>query len=346
MSRHILCLLLLFPALFGCGVKELGQNLKYDIQGEHFLGNEDFRGGADAFARALAENPNNARVRYYYGRFLLADQEERLAIEQLSQAVALAPDNGDHHFWLGMALGEAGDPDAERDAYRQALRHDPQHLQALIHLGHNLLQRGDYPGSLANYQQALQIIPAHPQALYNRGVILHHLQRTPEERLAWLFYLDMYPSGAFARLAADRLNALQDYSYRNHRLGIRTLTLTDIGFLPFSDQIAAYAKPSLDLVGTTTVNMKQGNLNILVYQLNNLELARKRAIAIRNYLYQRFPELQTSQRIRTSWFDTAEILNLHEQKLTIEQSVRFFWADHRPTPPGKTRIKAEKFKKK
>ncbi len=54
--------------------------------------------GLTPFARAVAEHPNNARVRYYYGRFLLADQEERLAIEQFSQAVALAPDNGDYHF--------------------------------------------------------------------------------------------------------------------------------------------------------------------------------------------------------------------------------------------------------
>jgi hypothetical protein len=70
-----------------------------------------------------------------------------------------------------------------------------------------------------------------------------------------LDYINAYPAGSFSRLATDRLNSLGDYTYRNHRLGFRTVTLAEIVFIPSSDKLSETAYPSLDLVGETVANM-------------------------------------------------------------------------------------------
>ena len=343
-SNFVLMLLVLL--LTGCEVKDLGSSLRYKLQGEYYLQQESYSQGAETFAEALRESPSNDDALYYYGRFLLAGKEPGKAIPYLQKAVALESGNADYLFWLGVAYGEKGDREQERRKYLQTLEKDPDHVQALIYLGHNYLRTGELEKSLKNYQKALTLNPYDPQALYNRGLILRRMKREPEERLAWKMYLDFYPAGAFARRAADRLNILHDYSYRNYELGFRTVTLTEIRFLPFTSQLSAEAVKSLDLVGATLVNMGYGTLQVLVFQLNNIELARERAQSIRRYLYKKYPDLRKESRVRLSWFATAERRIIDGKKLEIDESVQFFLTDIGPARKKITASQAKKVKKK
>ena len=309
----------------GCvAVQDIGNTLKYNIQGEYYLKENEYQKGRQTFSQAVQVDKNNPEAHYYYGRFLLANKSTKKALRSFKEAVKLHPQKSEYHFWLGVAYGEQGQVKQERKSYEKAIQLDPQNIQALTYLGNNLLRAKKYKQALAFYEKTLELWEYSPQALYNRAVILRKLQRIPEEKLALLDYLYSYPSGSFARRAADRLNVLGDNSYRNYVLGARTVTLTEIYFVPFSAELADGAFASLDLVGATVSNMPTGKLNVIVHQLNNKELAKKRTQSIRNYLYSRFPELQKKKRIQISWFDVPETRKVLNKRLRLNQSVQFF----------------------
>ncbi|NOR26840.1 MAG: tetratricopeptide repeat protein, partial [Desulforhopalus sp.] len=204
---------------------------------------------------------------------------------------------------------------------------DPNNIQALTYIGNNHLRAKKYQEALKYYRMALDLSYENPQALYNSAVALRNLGRTKEEKLALLDYINTYPSGSFSRLATDRLNRLGDFTYRNHRLGFRTVTLAEIVFVPSSGILSEVSYPSLDLLGETIANIQKGTLNIVVYYLNNRNLAKKRAVSIRDYLTKRFPDLETNKRIRMSWFGTAEKRVVLKKTLRIKESVQFFLTD-------------------
>jgi tetratricopeptide (TPR) repeat protein len=309
--------------LGGCG---MGQVIKNNIQGPHYLQTREYRTGEQVFREAVAIDPDSGQANYYLGRFLLAGKKPGEALKYLDKAVALDPHDTDYLFWQGVALGELGKRKEERAAYEKVLKLNPRHLQALIYLGHNLLKAKQYQAALETYQKALDIWPYSPSSLYNRALIAKILGRTAEEKAGWLAYLSAYPSGALAAKATDHLNLLGDFSYRNHYLGPRRITLTRIRFLPFTAEIAPSAKPSLDLVGATAANMGKGKLQVVVFLENDKKMARARAVAIKKYLLAKFPGLG-ERGIGISWFDRPQTLVVAGKKLHNPESVSFFLTD-------------------
>jgi len=328
MIRTAVLIFCIALSLGGCAkVGEFGNSLKNTLQGEYYLQNHNYKQGLETFGQIVKSDRKSPEANFYYGRFLLAENQVHQALSYLKQATALAPDKSDYQFWQGVAYGESGQEGMERKSYQKALRLDPNNIQALTYLGNNRLRARKYQDALKYYNRALELSDANPQALFDRAVTLRHLGRVAEEKQALLDYLDAYPSGGFARLAADRLNTLGDQSYRNHQLGLRTLTLTKISFAPFSDHLSDESTPSLDLVGATVANMPRGRLNIIVYQLNNSSLARRRALSIGEYLTRHYPELQTDNRLQISWFGTAEKRVVLKKTMFLKESVQFFLTD-------------------
>jgi len=321
--------------LNGCGV---GQAIKNSVQAGHYLQTGQFRQGEKTFREAVRLDPDDPQANYYLGRFLLAQKQPRSALKYLERAARIDPGDQDYQFWLGFAYGAIGQLEREHQQYLRVLKMNPRHLQALIFLGHNRLKRKKFDKALATYQQVLSIWPTSPSALYNRALIARILDRRAEERTGWLTYLDAHPSGALAIRAADHLNALGDFSYRNHRLGGRTITLSKIWFQPFSATLSPRALPSLDLVGATFSNLGQGRLQILVFLENDRELAKKRAITIKKYLLKRFPRL-SDRSIGISWFDQPEVFRVEGKTVRNPESVRFFLSDLTPVNlrPRKTK---------
>jgi len=307
----------------GVQAVKVGKSIQYRVLGDHYLQTDNFERGEEAFRQAVQDNPNSPESNYYLGRFLLAGGKAEEAVGYLEKAVALDPGKADYFFWLGLAYGENGWREEELRLYSRALEIDPKHLQALIYRGHALLKNKQYEESLDSYRQALELWPESPAALYNRALILKTLGRAPEERLAWKEYLDLYPAGSLARRAADHLNMLSDFSYRNHTLGARTITLTEVRFEPFSAKLDGATMPSLKLAGATAVNMGKGTLQVVVHLKNNEKLARERAICIKKYLEEHFPDLRGG-RIGISWFGVPEEFTVGGKKLRADESVRFF----------------------
>lgn len=304
-------------------VTDMGNAVKHSIKGEHYLTTKDYSKGVVSFQEEVAESPDSSLANYYYGRFLLGDKQFDEALKYLQRASTLDPENPDYYFWLGVAQNSVGKRNLERENYLKALSFDADHLRSLIYLGHNYLESKEYDKALKNYTRALQIWPASPSSLYNRALILSKLDRKPEALEGWLEYLSYYPSGAMARTAVVHLNTLEDYSFRNYRLRSRTVTIEKINFQPFSSQIDKGSYRSLSLIGAIFNNMKKGTLQVIVYQLNNKELARRKARNIKNYLLTHYPDLQPRD-IGISWFDSSEVIRISKKKKKINESVSFF----------------------
>ncbi|WP_136806036.1 tetratricopeptide repeat protein [Desulfosediminicola flagellatus] len=313
----------LMPMLNGCVVKDIGNKVGHTIKGDYYLQNKDHREGRATFMQEVEENPTSPSARYYYGRFLLQGDENKAALTQFKKARELEPDNVDYQFWTGVAYGALNQKKSEEKSYRAALTINKKHLQSRIYLGHNLLEQKKYTDSLGQYEYALKIWPQSPSSLYNRALILKKLGRTPEEKSAWLNYLGLYPSGALARRATDHLNYMGDFSFRNHHIGARTVTIEKIWFEPITNRIADGSKESLKMIGAVIKNRKAGRLQIIAFQKNNAELARKKATTIKTFLLKEFPELN-SQDIGISWFDKPQTIIVKKKKRHIDESVSFF----------------------
>lgn len=344
MNRYVLYFFVVTCLLSGCAMGISEKSLQDRIEKQEHLTSDDLKRGAVTLRKAVEKDPTNGRANFSYGRVLLATDQSRQALPYLQKAVNLDPENAIYLFWLGVAYGENNKPSLERASYERALQQDGNFVQALVYLGNNYLNVRAYKPALNCYLRALAISPTNAQALYNRAIIYRHLQQTPNEKLAWRLYLESHPSGELAHRAADHLNLLGDFSYRNHRLGRRTVTMPAITFKPFSAELTPSAQAALDQVGSTVSHLKKGKLDILVYQKNNRELASRRAVSIKRYLEKRFQVLKTEERIRLSWFDVAEKRKLAGRVTRIDESVVFFLADL-PTTKKITAKKGGKKKK-
>lgn len=320
-----LLVLLLLPLVLssGCVVKDVGNTIKHNITGEHFLLTEEYSRGVKNFQKQVAENPESVLANYYYGRFLLGEKQYKKALTHLQKATSLEPDNTDYNFWLGVAYGSVGKKSQEKRSYLKALSLKKDHLQSLIYLGHNQLTSKEYAKSLENYIKALKLWPASPSALYNRALILTTMGRKPEALDGWLEYLSYYPSGAMARTAVTHLNNLDNFSFRNYRLLARTVTVEKIYFEPFSAEISKSSYPSLELIGAIYNNMKKGRLQLVVYQLKNKELAKQKALNIKKFLLKNYPEIE-KMAIGVSWFASPEIIKRPKGKKKVNDSITFF----------------------
>ncbi len=316
--RKTLLVGLTLSFLSGCAGMDIGSN----IEGYGYLMTENYAGGAERFQEIVKEKPSSAEANFYLGRFFMAQEKVESALPYLQKAARLGPDNADYQFWLGVAYGERKMAKKEAAQYEKVLLLNPSYVAAHLYLGHNLLKKGQVENALASYKQVLELAPRNQSALYNRALIMHILERSPEEKLAWRIFLRKYPAGPMALRATDHLNRLEDFSYRNHKLGLRRVTLTKIWFKAFDGKLSKSSYKSLNLIGEIVSNMPEYTLQVLVYQKNNKLLAQARAESIREYLLENFPQLEG--RVNISWFDVDDTVTAKGKKVAIGESVRFF----------------------
>ena len=322
MYRSLLALIFLASMITGCSVADFSASMKADS----FMKSGDYHQAEMEFRNVVREHPESALPRYYLARFLLAQNKAAEALPHFQRAVALEPDNADYYFWLGLTYGELGDGRQERANYEKSLRLDRRHPQAHLYLGHIQLRNGELRQALKSYDAALKEVPTNGAALYNRALILDIEKNHKEAKKAWLEYLKWFPAGKHARQATEHLNTLGDFSYENHSLGKRTVTLTEIKFQRSGQKVSMSAYPSLRLVGTIAANLKKGDLQIVVYVDKNNTLARKRAIEIKETLQEQVPALKPN-RIRISWFDVPEKVTIDQKVFVRPESVRIFLTD-------------------
>jgi tetratricopeptide (TPR) repeat protein len=303
----------------GCSITGLESSFKADT----YFSTREYQRGISIFTEKVRTDPDNALDNFYLGRFYLAENMPHQALPYLHKAVVIKPGDTDYQFWLGVASGAAGDEREERRRYERVLQLNSSHAKARLYLAHLHLKEARYAEALELYDKTLKQYPYNAAALYNRALSLKFSGQKEEERQARLEYLKWYPSGFLASKAADHLNMLGDFSYRNHQFGYRTVTLKAIKFAPGDDTMKFDSRASMRLVGAVLSNFAEGDLQITVFYDGNRELARKRALNLKNFLLQEYPRLDGG-RIRLSWFAAPETLYGKGKKYLNKESVRIY----------------------
>lgn len=293
------------------------------VKGEFYLTSKNYADGIQAFEKAIEEKPGNPDNHYYLGRFLLAQNKYEKAVKQLHRAVALNPSSADYYFWLGVCYAGLNDRTREKKNYQKTIELKPRHYQAHTYLGHNLFRSGKYRLALNSYENALAVRSRNSSALYNKALISKKLRRTSEAKSAFIQYIDMFYYSPKALAAAVHLNQMGNFKYRVHLMGYRRIMAGKIIFEGKKEELTTPSLKSLKKIGTIIKKNKELTLYILVYQKNNRELARKKALKIKTYLQNYFLTID-HHRVKASWFDTPEIVNLSGQHWQLDESVNFF----------------------
>jgi len=302
----------------GCGVKQ-------SIVGEFYLSNKNYKDGIQFFQKELSKNPYDPKPHYYLGRYYLGGNQHQNGLKYLQKAVEIDPHKADYHFWLGVAYSETKQNEMEWKSYEKALELNPDHLESRIYLAHTQMERRQYTGAIKNYSWVLREWPDEPASLYNRALALNYLKRSKDEEAAWKEYLDFYPSDAMTRSAVEHLNSLGNFSYRNHIIGRRIITLRKIKFEPFSAKLTSEAKETLGFLGENLTAAKDISIHIVAYQKNNKGLAEQKAKTIKKYLMEQYPKIESS-RIKVSWFDVSETIRIKDKNFQLGESVNFIAA--------------------
>jgi tetratricopeptide (TPR) repeat protein len=318
-QRKLILLALAALLLWGCA----GIRGAYDdnVRGPWYMRQGKYAEGLAAFGQELKEHPDSMEAAYWTGRYRLALNQPEEAAPLLERAVRLAPDDAEAHYWLGVCYWALGRWDDERAEYEKALALEPDNLGANLYLGHNYLDRGQWEKALAQYDRVLQLDGNQPEALFDRAVALDNLQRTAEARTAWKAFLDRHPEGGMALTAADELNALGDFSYRNVLVGQRRVTLQQIGF-DVRNGVDSRSLPSLALLGAMLANNTDLVLHVVVYVQGEPATAKARSLAVQRAILAGTNGLDAG-RLPLSWFGSAEKVTAGGRTWSISESVNF-----------------------
>jgi tetratricopeptide (TPR) repeat protein len=280
--------------------------------------------GIDVFEARVQRDPHNAGMRLGLARMYLADDQPAKALPHLEAAARIEP-GFDAYFWLGVAQGATGQAGQERRSYQHALKYNPRDPRALTYLGHNRLEAGDLSEALRCYDLALSIKSDNSQALFNRAMIMGKQGRPKEARQAWRRYLEMFPSGTLAVEAVSQLNALGDFTYRNHPIGHRLVPLPQPKFETGTAVLTADYCTALQPLAETFNQFPDMQLHLVVYQKGQRKLAAARALALRECILGATASA-APDRLLVSWFDSAEVVPVGKKLQSLDFSVRLFTA--------------------
>jgi tetratricopeptide (TPR) repeat protein len=324
---RLLALVLLAASIHGCATMDTAvrkiQREYHQIQGQYYLSRGDFAAGRDAFAPRVAQFPDDAELNYFMARFELGADKPEAALPFIQKAAKLSPANADYRFWEGVAYWALMKPDKERAAYEKALAIDPDHLSANLYLAHNMLDRGKNAEALRLYDKTLSLNPEEPQAMFNRAVTLERMKRDREMKLSLHRYLERHPDAPLARQGVRMLNKAGDFTWRNHVIGLRTISLRSVEFLPGSATLTESAEASLKSIGEILSKKTDLSVHVVAYVKGDKTLARQRALAVRNYVSREYPQV-APERLAPSWFDKPESIKTDGRTHSLAQSINIF----------------------
>jgi tetratricopeptide (TPR) repeat protein len=147
-------------------VVALRRGLEADLEvGQAALQRGDFPTAADAFRRAVAAAPDDARAHANLAAALGQIGDRDGALRELREALRLKPDDAQSHFNLGVVLGSSGDDDGAIREYEEAVRGNDAYSAARFNLANALRRRGRCRDALPHYRWVVEHEPRqlHPR---------------------------------------------------------------------------------------------------------------------------------------------------------------------------------------
>jgi tetratricopeptide (TPR) repeat protein len=274
--------------------------------------------GIQKMAQAFPAVQTNAEATFLLGRSLLTAGLEEEAAGYLSLAVDKAPLRTEYRIWLAKAYAAAGQTDEELRQYKLAAAIDRESALTRRRLADGFMRAGMYEEAAAEYGRILAIRPGDKSALFKRAAAMRKIGQNEKagEHLKRLL-----ANGTDTRTrveAAAMLNGIGDYDYRPTVIGKRRIAVKTPDFR--GGELTEDSRAELGRLAAMLANSPDTVLQVVAYVSNDKNRARRRALAVKNEIMRRAPEIDP-QRIRTSWFGSAEELKSGEK---LEESLRIF----------------------
>jgi tetratricopeptide (TPR) repeat protein len=183
----------------------------WSIRGNGYMAVDDIAHAAEAYRRALQEQPDNVDTMFYFAVALSQGDRQREALATFDRVLEFRPDDPEALTGRANALADVGQRKDALESYRQALEADPGHVDALYNRanvladdgqldaairaydetlavrsdlpdvhndkGNTLSLMGQHEEALASYDRAISLRPSYARAFYNRGVTLARLSQ-------------------------------------------------------------------------------------------------------------------------------------------------------------------------
>lgn len=142
-------------------------------------------------------------------------------------------------------------------------------------------------------------------------------------------YLRAYPDASLARQGVRMLNKAGDFTWRNHPIGSQTVALRAVEFEPGSARLTRESEDSLDRVGAMLADDPDLGLHVVAYVKGDAELARVRALAVRDYVSGRSWKV-SPDRLTPRWIGKPETIKSEGRTKMLAESVNIFTRIERP----------------
>ncbi len=132
---------------------------RHFLQGLLAVRDNRFQAGADAFARGIAENPDNIAARISLARALFLAGDPEAAREQLAKVLEREPQNPLAIFLQAVLHDADGNTQRAREGYESVLALQPGHPGASHHLGMLAFRQGEWVEAAGLLAQVGEAIP-------------------------------------------------------------------------------------------------------------------------------------------------------------------------------------------
>ncbi len=151
--------------------------------------NKDWQSNFSLYEADVANSPNSAHMRYYYGLSLMKDksleaknEQERIkfldmSINEFKAAAKIYPQYADAYDQLGLAHFRKGLKKEALEFYDQAIKLNPNKPIAFNNMGIIYFETGNYEKALEVYHKAVELNPRYADAYYNLGSVYGTLQQ-------------------------------------------------------------------------------------------------------------------------------------------------------------------------
>jgi tetratricopeptide (TPR) repeat protein len=135
-----------------CGATALG----YGLAAEVLFQQRDYEDAMGAIMASVKLYPGNARMHQLLGLLLLMKRDNTDASLELQKAEQFDPNDADIRYYYGRTLYLTGRYAGARDQFLACLQNDPQYRKALENLGLSYEAVNDYANAAKYYQQAIE----------------------------------------------------------------------------------------------------------------------------------------------------------------------------------------------
>jgi tetratricopeptide (TPR) repeat protein len=137
-------------------------------------------------------------------------REHELALDAYRRAVMLQPFFPQAHFNLANVLLSLGRRDGAEERFRMALEQDHNLAVAWFNLASVQEAAGRVAEALASLKRAVRVAPAYADAHFNLASCYEQVGQLANAAHHWEQYLKLDATSEWAKMARERLNAIDD----------------------------------------------------------------------------------------------------------------------------------------